>query len=501
MSKDDPVQIYDGRVPAIKPFQLKPINAGERINNSTQGIIQCHRIVLPDGKEEEEDLTKLPEKENRNLYLNCQEKYKIKKGKAIYIDEDQKYLYTVISGSGSHCVFGVLCKYTESLSKEYKEDEDSNDEENSDSEEDTKTEQKIPDKKESSDSKKDTKTEKEPEKKTNAVKPVSEFAVSIKIAQEGYGAVDPDPIISHVIIPPARPEGTSGEKHGGHLTAWVAFTSEIAQAIHPGMKTTTAIEKMKALAINFFSLPGHLRSGYLFGVYEDLYTKTSEKLKQLISIVDIAETNRTRYLQDLVMAYLEARNAVPLTAVATKDNKGKGESNINDRLWEFEKDKAIPQGVKLSAPAYACGLLWCLFDAESATEYAEVDSKKPSGNFIALTPQSKAPKKKVVDDFDIENMETWTSYQRRMVGAIAQHIITMKNAYPGASGTADLGSVGSLALLYKYFEDSQEFKNTLGIKSKSGWELDLDIDSSKLNPMINIMASVAAANNPLVKDK
>ena len=51
VSKSDPVLIYDGRVPAIKPFQLKPNNTGKIINIGTQGIIQCSKVILPDGKE------------------------------------------------------------------------------------------------------------------------------------------------------------------------------------------------------------------------------------------------------------------------------------------------------------------------------------------------------------------------------------------------------------------------------------------------------------------
>jgi hypothetical protein len=47
-------------------------------------------------------------------------------------------------------------------------------------------------------------------------------------------------------------------------------------------------------------------------------------------------------------------------------------------------------------------------------------------------------------------------------------------------------------LLAEYFLDSKEFKNKLGIKSKTGWELELDIPPSELKAMINIMEKAAA---------
>nr|WP_246010615.1 hypothetical protein [Hymenobacter perfusus] len=315
-------------------------------------------------------------------------------------------------------------------------------------------------------------SESDQEEEDEEVDPVAQyypasFAVAVKatdIDYSNHNSFVKQKIVS-VQIPDSRPEGTSGEKEGGHLTAWVVMRSEVAQKVRATMTMPAAIAGMKELAATYFSLPGNSRGQYLDLKQQQIYKQTHDALRKLVGQADhIPPMAWLSYLQKLIEAYLMARNALPLTAVATTENIGKGEAAVNSRLWDFEKDQSIHKDATTeNAQEYTSTLLWGVFDATSAHAWASAQDKS-EGNFQAMSPRRDEEEEKA--PFDANDPVNWLSYERRMLEAIAQHVVTVSQAYPAAYQAAKLTSNAGVKQLIKWTEDPKKMKKLIGVKPK-----------------------------------
>lgn len=290
----------------------------------------------------------------------------------------------------------------------------------------------------------------------------ADYAISIVYKQDPNMRIDwSDPSalanrpISHVSIPESRPEGTSGEKEGGHLTPWVAIRSEIHQAVREDMDLDRAIAEVKKLIDNYELMPGHSRGQYLDAELKERYEETKKRVLGLKSTENVTPAARDIFLRELIDAYLRARNALPLAAVATTDNKGLGESTVNDLLWQYERG-----GADLSSEQLA-GLLWCLLDVRAADEWA-VANGKDDGNWQAMSP------KREEEDEDKNDPNTWESYDRRMVEVFAQHVMGIRMAYPKAYEASKMATAKGIERLFRWLDKPAQLKEDSGIRSVKG---------------------------------
>jgi hypothetical protein len=289
----------------------------------------------------------------------------------------------------------------------------------------------------------------------------AEFAIAVSYEKVANWAVasPPNRLVASVTIPDTRPEGTSGEPEGGHLTPWVAIRSEIHQNVHNRLSIDTAIANVKKLVENYVLMPGHSRAGYLDQDLQEIYQRTKKELLTLHSQSMVHESHKAEYLGALIDAYLRARNALPLTAVATTDNKGHGEPIINDLLWSYEQTRTGFNAQQLS------GLLWCLLDVEAADSWATAIDQEEN-NWQAMSPTREPT------DYDENDPDTWEVYDRRMIEVFVQHIMGMRKAYVVAFQDAAMTSENGIARLLRWLDKPKVLKQESGVGKVTGnyWE-------------------------------
>jgi hypothetical protein len=293
-----------------------------------------------------------------------------------------------------------------------------------------------------------------------------DFGVQAHIgARPGADGGAPTPVVASLDIG-GRPHGLFGSKHRSHTTAWVVFCDVVRTAVLY-QPLPEAITRLQALIDEALELPGAAEKR-LEAMKEDIQV-TGSKSQTGRDIYDRAkqeaETAKTSgtsalqpekagtavaAIQDLAAAYLQLRNATPLSV--THDvtvAQGHGESGTRGGLRAAEReddderraaaaDKAgaeITQALEEAASGRATvadthvrELLWKLLDMKAV------------GFLVGTEPSMDSPR----THSPVPGNVPAEFGGRRLADTVAQHLLTIRRAYPALYRRADMDSEDSL---------------------------------------------------------
>jgi hypothetical protein len=284
-------------------------------------------------------------------------------------------------------------------------------------------------------------------------------------SRPGTEGTAPTPVVASLDIG-GRPHGLFGSKHRSHTTAWVVFCDVVRTAVLY-QTLPDAIRRLQALIDEAEKLPGAgekrleamKEDQQVTGTKPQTGREIYDKAKQE---ADTAKTSGTAALQpenagvavaaiqDLAAAYLQLRNATPLSVthdVTVAQGHGEGGARGGVRAAEREDaderraaaaDKAgaeivdaldeVASGRATVADTHVRELLWKLLDAKAVEFLATTEPSMDSPRTHSPVPGN------VPGEFP----------GRRLADAVAQHLLTIRRAYPALYQRADMDSEASL---------------------------------------------------------
>jgi hypothetical protein len=285
------------------------------------------------------------------------------------------------------------------------------------------------------------------------------FGVQAHVAERPSGTDDPPATVVASIDIGGRPQGLFGAAHRSHTTAWVTYGDVVRTAIL-NQELPVAIQRMQTLIDEAKALPG-ADDARLTAMRDDIQVTGREAEKTGRQIYDAAEGMATTasgnvtthgatpgrgvdLLQDLIEAYLTLRNATPLSVtydVTSAGGHGEGSTRgqLSDRsekaaaASEAEREgvadtlKEVEAGQRQADKDTVRGLLWKLFDRKAAVYLVttEPDVGRREHSTVPGNVPGETPAKRIAD-------------------VVAQHLLTIRRAYPELYRLADMDAEDSL---------------------------------------------------------
>ena len=264
------------------------------------------------------------------------------------------------------------------------------------------------------------------------------------------------PVVESIDIG-GRPHGLFGSKHGSHITAWVVFCDVVRTAV-VNQPIPAAILRLIQLIGEAPELPG--ASSDRLAAMEDDVQVTGKSARTGRDIYDealeaaaAAQAFATQVwadpglalpaLQELAAAYLTLRNATPLSVthdVAVAQGHGEGgargdlqaaEQANNEREQARQELEAAELGQDTIADTKVRELLWKLLDARAVNFLVRTEP-------AIETPRANSP---------VPGNVPGETRARRLAETVAQHLLTIRRAYPALYRRADMDGEDSLRSL------------------------------------------------------
>lgn len=319
------------------------------------------------------------------------------------------------------------------------------------------------------------------------------FAVQAGLIQEDTGNGMVDKVASLNIGD--RPKGIFGNEDGGHATSWEVYCDLVRKKL-VGKPFLEACEILYQLMDNVDRLPTNSRTDDLQGIaktnFQEANTVLETKKALVESLVGLEQNQLTMMslsiFQGGVAAYLQFRNTMPLSAVYRGKGmeKGSGEPDKLAKVRYVESGNTTWSG-KGAAPnlnrTETLQSMWGLLDY-SVIQFL-LDNNDPDSE----------PGIRIVDgmlnedEMDEESQELTEEQEEgineelaeRVGLVIAQHLMTMQEAYPVAFEQSNMGSEESVTAYLKARFASMPTNKEDKKKKKSK---DVDPVSGDLIPLI-----------------
>lgn len=245
-----------------------------------------------------------------------------------------------------------------------------------------------------------------------------DFAVSLNVEQHARTTGGGTPYMITAVRIGERPQGLLKSKEGAHTSAWGLMCDQVRNNIL-GLTVDEAATRMVELATDLQRLPGWARLGDLTGDSSTRAIGAQASLNLATGAVPFAggtaETQKADSLQELIKCYLQMRNLIPLSVSDTRA-PGAGEAGRLDLLAE------VNDGRKALDVAEVREAMWGLIDPNAVKTIA------------ASADQTKQP-----------GIRLGEAANLRAEAVLAQHLLTLRNAYETAFTGADMGSEASIA--------------------------------------------------------
>jgi hypothetical protein len=283
--------------------------------------------------------------------------------------------------------------------------------------------------------------------------------------RQGANGSGPTPVVAALDIG-GRPHGLFGAKHRSHTTAWVVFCDVVRTAVLY-QPLPDAIQRLQALIDEALTLPGaaperleamkqdvqvtgaNARTG--FAIY-DKARRDAAAAKALgaSALAPGGAGVAVAAIQELAAAYLQLRNATPLSVthdVTVAQGHGEGGAHGGLRAAEREgddersaaaEDRAATEVTEelaeaerapaAATDAHVRSLLWKLLDLKAVGFLVRTE---PSGQ----QPRTHSP---------VPGNVPGESAARRLADTVAQHLLTIRRAFPALYQRADMHGEASL---------------------------------------------------------
>ncbi|MBX9257744.1 DUF4157 domain-containing protein, partial [Desmonostoc muscorum CCALA 125] len=269
------------------------------------------------------------------------------------------------------------------------------------------------------------------------------------------------------LIVTGRPQGVFGGQDRKHTTAWAVFVRGATRKTE-GQTLAQAVTGIKSLLTDAKAMPGaedtqvNAMSDQGTGrVKAALVTADTAQLAADTAIRSGNLQAKQNALQVFVHAYLAYRNALPLSAALISSelstSGGKAEPKNLATLDSFENGARLRTEKEKNS---AVESFWKLFDLGTLKVLTDDRYSPPTINTANVSYKA-----------DMPGVATATNKPTRILNILAQHILTMKSAYPNTTDRIQTELSTSLNnILGKVFKNERRIKTVANtIRQKVGW--------------------------------
>ena len=265
-----------------------------------------------------------------------------------------------------------------------------------------------------------------------------------------------EPVVASIDIG-GRPHGLFGSRHGSHTTAWVVMCDAVRTAVL-NQPVPKAIERLEQLLAEASELPGAdpwrvlaMTDNIQVGGENErtgakIYADAQNEANAALGLARAARDKpglAVAALQELAAAYLKLRNATPLSVALDVDvARGHGEGAVRAELRQGAEEEAaavkaedakekeqadvreeleqVARGDVKGSKERVRTLLWKLLDGNAVLFLARTEP--PGIRVRSPVPGNIASEKP----------------GRRVADTVAQHLLTIRRAYPDLFATAGM---------------------------------------------------------------